>query len=254
VTAPVLALRDIRKQFGAVEALRGVDLDLREGDVTALVGDNGAGKSTIIKTVAGTIVPDAGTIEFDGVEVAIGTPKRAARLGIATVYQDLALSDNLDVVANVFLGHERVRPALRASGWLDEVEMESETIGLLDRLNVRLPNVRALVGSLSGGQRQSVAIARATYGSPRVVLLDEPTAALSVAQTDQVLQLIRRLRDQGLAVMVVSHNLADVFKVADRIAVLRLGTLAAELKTTQTDRQEIFALMTGASDRAEVHQ
>ena len=253
MSAPLLSLRGIHKRFGAVEALRGVDLDLRAGKVTALVGDNGAGKSTVIKTIAGSITPDAGTIEFDGANVTIGNPKRAARLGVATVYQDLALSDNLDVVANVYLGHEHVRPAHRVLGWLDEVEMERATIALLDRLDVQLPDVRALVAGLSGGQRQSGAIARATFGLPRVVLLDEPTAALSVSQTDQVLQLILRLRDQGLAVMVVSHNLADVFRVADRIAVLRLGALAADLDASHADRQQVVGLMTGALDRSEVH-
>ena len=241
---PLLKLRGVSKRFGAVQALQDVDLDVNAGEVVALVGDNGAGKSTLIKTVSGVGPADAGTFELGGEQIRIHSPADSAKLSIAVVYQDLALCDNLDVVANLWLGREADRgPAL------DEITMEKESRRLLDSLAVRtLKSVRAEVGMLSGGQRQTVAIARSMLGEPRLVILDEPTAALGVAQTEQVLQLVRRLRDRGLGVILISHNLADVFRVADRIVVLRLGRNAGEYAATADQRQEVVAAITGVSD------
>ncbi len=215
----LLELRGICKRFGAVQALSGVDFEIGAGEVVALVGDNGAGKSTLIKIISGILPIDEGAIRFEGRDVAMSGPQCASDLGIATVYQDLALCDNLDVVGNLFLGRELAA----AQGWLDETGMERQASELLQRLAVSIPSVRTPVASLSGGQRQSIAVARSMMGSPKMVLLDEPTAALGVAQTRQVLDLIQRLREHGLGVVVISHNLRDVFSVADRIVVLRLG-------------------------------
>jgi D-xylose transport system ATP-binding protein len=244
---PVLALEGVSKSFGPVQALDGVDLELRAGEVVALVGDNGAGKSTLVKAIAGINPPDAGTIRFRGNPVKISTPTDAVALGIATVYQDLALCDNLDVVENLFLGREQIGhgPAalMRA---LDETTMEQRAHELLENLAVTIVNVRAEVGTLSGGQRQQVAIARSLLGEPQVVMLDEPTAALGVRQTAQVLSLVKRLRDQGHAVLVISHNLADVFEVADRVFVLRLGRKAGDFPVAETSQEEIVAAITGA--------
>jgi D-xylose transport system ATP-binding protein len=241
---PLLALRGVSKRFGAVQALKDVDFEANEGEVTALVGDNGAGKSTLIKVIAGINLMDEGELRFDGRPVRLHGPKDASALGIATVYQDLALCDNLDVVANLFLGREVVGgPRL-----LREVSMEREASGVLKRLAVRIPSVRTQVASLSGGQRQSVAIARSMLGKPRMVILDEPTAALGVAQTAQVLELIRTLREQGLAVVVISHNLNDVFQVADRIVVLRLGRKVATLDSDKTSSDEVVAAITGSRE------
>ncbi len=237
----LLAVRDLRKRFGAVEALAGVDLDLPAGEVVALVGDNGAGKSTLVKAVAGTHTPDGGTISLDGRPVHIGRPSDAQALGITTVFQDLALCENLDVVANLYLGRE-----LRRSSLLSGIRMERAARELLSSLDVRIRSIHAPVSALSGGQRQSVVIARALVAEPRVVLLDEPTAALGVEQTAKVLDLIRRLRDRGLAVMVISHNLADVFRVADQIQVLRLGRNAGTFRTAATTHAEVVAAITGA--------
>jgi D-xylose transport system ATP-binding protein len=239
-------LESISKRFGAVQALSDVDFECDAGEVVALVGDNGAGKSTLVKVVAGTNPADSGRITFDGTGVHIGTPQAAAALGIATVYQDLALCDNLDVVANLYVGHERARGPGRNLRLLDEVGMEREALGLLERLAVRLPSLRTDVASLSGGQRQSIAVARATMGDPKLVILDEPTAALGVAQTRQVLDLIRRLRDDGLGVIVVSHNLVDVFAVADRIVVLRLGRRVATFTAAEATAEDVVAAITGA--------
>ena len=222
--APLLALESVSKRFGPVQALEGVDFEVRGGEVVALVGDNGAGKSTLVKSISGIHAIDEGRIMFEGEQVKISVPGDAVELGIATVYQDLALCDNLDVVANLFLGHE-----LTASGagvvtqQLDETTMEHRSHELLEQFAVTIPSVRSEVGGLSGGQRQQVAVARSLLGEPKVVLLDEPTAALGVAQTATVLELIKRLRERGLGVVVISHNLADVFEVADRVFVLRLG-------------------------------
>ena len=241
--APLLSVRGASKRFGAVEALRDVELTVRAGEVVALAGDNGAGKSTLVKAIAGVEPADAARIEFDGRAVSIHGPHDAARLGIAVVYQDLALCDNLDVVANLFLGsEERERRLL-----MDEIAMEDHASGLLRSLSVRLPSVRAAVGTLSGGQRQSVAISRALLGEPRLVILDEPTAALGVEQTAQVLQLVRRLRERRLGVIFVSHNLADVFAVADRVVVLRLGRNAGIYPARASAHQDIVTAITGAA-------
>jgi D-xylose transport system ATP-binding protein len=243
---PLLRLEAISKRFGAVQALAEVDFECESGEVVALVGDNGAGKSTLVKVIAGTNPADSGRIIFDGAEVRIGSPQAAAGLGIATVYQDLALCDNLDVVANLYVGRERARGAGRNLRVLDEVGMERQALHLLDRLAVTIPSVRTEVASLSGGQRQSIAVARATMGDPKLVMLDEPTAALGVAQTRQVLDLVLRLRDDGMGVIVISHNLVDVFAVADRIVVLRLGRRVASFDARATTAEEVVAAITGA--------
>ena len=246
---PLLSASGVTKRFGAVEALTGVDFEVDAGEVVALVGDNGAGKSTLIKAIAGTQPGDEGSYAFDGQPVTIGSPVDAKRLGIATVYQDLALCDNLDVVANLFLGEERLergpQGALRV---LDELAMEVRAVELLDSLSVTtLRSVRAEVGALSGGQRQSVAIARSLLGNPKVVILDEPTAALGVAQTRQVLDLVARLRERGLGVILISHNITDIFEVSDRIIVLRLGRRVASFKTSETTPDEIVRAITTGS-------
>jgi D-xylose transport system ATP-binding protein len=241
--APLLELNKISKRFGGVQALTDVDFSAERHQVTALVGDNGAGKSTLVKIISGIVAADSGTYRFEDRIVRVDSPQAAAALGIATIYQDLALSDNLDVVANLFLGREEVGGV----GLLDETDMEQQATKVLTRLAVRIPSVRTQVASLSGGQRQSVAIARSMLGKPTMVVLDEPTAALGVAQTAQVLDLIRRLRDQGLAVVVISHNLADVFAIADVIVVLRLGHQVAVLDAKQTNSEEVVAAITGAN-------
>ena len=249
-SAPLLELRGISKRFGAVQALTEVDLQAHAGRVTALVGDNGAGKSTLIKIVSGIITADAGEYWFEGRRVQVDNPQAASALGIATVYQDLALCDNLDVVANLYLGNEETS----RDQFLDETAMERKASSILTRLAVTIPSVRTQVASLSGGQRQSVAIARSMLGQPKLVLLDEPTAALGVAQTAQVLELIRTLREQGLGVVVISHNLADVFQVADTIVVLRLGRQVDVLDARQTSSGEVVAAITGAGSRNDQHQ
>jgi D-xylose transport system ATP-binding protein len=242
----LLALRGVTKRFGAVQALDDVWLDINTGEVVALVGDNGAGKSTLVKIVSGIYSPDRAAVWFDGQPVTLGSPGAAANLGIATVYQDLALCDNLDVVANLFLGHEERSPLGEFTRALDETRMEQRSEELLSNLAVTIPSLRTEVGTLSGGQRQQVAVARSLLGEPKVVLLDEPTAALGVAQTAQVLALVKRLKDQGLGVMMISHNLADVFEVADRIVVLRLGKVAGVFEVEGTSQEEIVAAITGA--------
>ena len=244
---PVLALQGVSKSFGPVQALQEVDFEIRSGEVVALVGDNGAGKSTLVKTIAGINTPDAGKIVFEGQPVKINGPNDAVRLGIATVYQDLALCDNLDVVENLFLGQEELDSG--ASGVLralDEVDMEQRSHELLDQLAVTIVDMRAETGTLSGGQRQQVAIARSLLGEPKVVMLDEPTAALGVRQTALVLELVRRLRDRGHGVLVISHNLADVFEVADRIYVLRLGREAGDFAAKDVSQEQVVAAITGA--------
>ena len=243
---PLLSLRGIQKSFGPVHVLRGVDLDVRPGHVTALVGDNGAGKSTLIKGIAGIHAFDEGEYHFEGRPVKVHGPKDANQLGIEVVYQDLALCDNLDVVDNMFLGRE-VGPSVR----LDETAMELRARETLDGLSVRtLKSVRTQVASLSGGQRQTVAIARAVLWNSKVVILDEPTAALGVAQTEQVLLLVRRLADRGLGVVLISHNLNDVFEVADDIAVLYLGQMVAQVRREDVTRAEVVELITtGTSEK-----
>jgi len=239
----VLTMRGIGKRFGAVKALTDVDFWVNEGEVVALVGDNGAGKSTLVKVLAGVHAPDAGTVEFDGDLVEIPTPADAQELGIATVFQDLALCDNLDVVANLWLGRELV-----TEGTLDEVEMEQRTWTLLRELSAKIPSVRVPVASLSGGQRQTVAIARSLVGDPRIVILDEPTAALGVAQTAEVLNLIVRLRERGHGVILISHNMADVMAVADRVAVLRLGRNNGVYNVSEVTSELLIAAITGATN------
>jgi ABC-type sugar transport system ATPase subunit len=244
--APLLQLRGISKSFGPVQALNEVDLEVRAGEVTALIGDNGAGKSVLIKCIAGIHGPDSGEIVWEGTPVRLRTPRDAALLGIETVYQDLALCNNLDIVQNMFLGRERMRGIV-----MDEEAMETsaqETLSSLAVTTVR--SIRQPVASLSGGQRQSVAIAKAVLWNSKLVIMDEPTAALGVAQTAMVLALVRRLADRGLAAMIVSHNMNDVFEVADRIAVLRLGRIVALRPKSEIDPQIAVDLMTtGASDR-----
>ena len=239
---PRLRLRGISKSFGAVRALSKVDFEVYAGEVVGLVGDNGAGKSTLIKVISGVAPADEGEIFVEGQKVSIPNPQAANRLGIETVYQDLALCDNLDVVANLFLGHEEVS-FLRS---LDEVDMEKQGLQVLHSLEVKIPSVRSVVATLSGGQRQSVAVAKSILRQASVVLLDEPTAALGVVQTRQVLQLIRRLREQGLAVVVISHNLADVFEVVDRVIVLRLGRRVGTFDIKTSTPEQIVAAITGA--------
>jgi len=237
---PLLSMRGINKSFGAVHVLHDVDLDIYRGQVTALVGDNGAGKSTLVKCLVGIYGIDAGQVSFDGHPVTIHGPRDAAALGIEVVYQDLALCDNLDIVENMFLGRERT------NRWgLDDVGMEILARETLDGLHVRtVTSVRQRVASLSGGQRQTVAIAKAVLWESKVVVLDEPTAALGVAQTRQVLDLVRRLADQGIGVVLISHNMNDVFEVADRICALYLGRVAAEVRREDTNHTQVVELIT----------
>jgi D-xylose transport system ATP-binding protein len=239
---PRLRLHNISKSFGAVRALYQVDFEVNAGEVVGLVGDNGAGKSTLIKVISGVAPADEGEIFLEGKQVNIPNPQAANNLGIETVYQDLALCDNLDVVANLFLGREE-RSLLRS---LNEIDMEKQALNVLRTLDVKLPSTRTPVATLSGGQRQSVAVAKSILRQAKVVLLDEPTAALGVAQTRQVLHLIRRLREQGLAVVVISHNLADVFEVVDRVIVLRLGRRVGTFDVKTTTPEQIVASITGA--------
>ena len=238
----VLSLRGVSKNFGAVQALTDIDLDIYAGEVVALVGDNGAGKSTLVKILAGVHPADAGEIIFEGETVSIPSPTESRALGIATVFQDLALCDNLDVVANLFLGREL------ANGTLDEEQMESRAWELLRQLSAKIPSVRVPIAALSGGQRQTVAIARSLIGEPRIVILDEPTAALGIAQTAEVLNLIERLRERGHGVVLISHNMADVQAVADRIIVLRLGRNNGDFLAPDVSYEDIIAAITGATD------
>jgi ABC-type sugar transport system ATPase subunit len=238
----VLSLRGIARSFGAVRALIDVDLDVHAREVVAVVGDNGAGKSTLVAVMAGALAPDAGEVVVDGREVRLSSPAVARQLGIATVFQDLALCEDLDVVENLFLGQE-----LRRGPFLDEVAMEGEAWRLLGRLAARVPSLRAPVSTLSGGQRQAVAIARALVGEPRVLVLDEPTAALGVTQTAEVLNLVERVRDRGYGVLLVSQNMADVQAVADRVVVLRRGRLNGEFDAAQASYEDIIAAVTGAT-------
>ncbi|GAA2128620.1 ATP-binding cassette domain-containing protein [Nocardioides bigeumensis] len=239
----VLSLAGVNKRFGAVQALSDVHMEVAAGEVVALVGDNGAGKSTLVKVISGVYQPDDGEIFYDGKKVTVNGPSAAQDLGVATVFQDLALCDNLDVVANLFLGQERLLGPI-----IDEAGMEKEAWRLLRSLSAKIPSVRIPIASLSGGQRQTVAIARSLVGAPKVVMLDEPTAALGVAQTAEVLNLIERLRESGLGVILISHNMADVQAVADRIVVMRLGRNAAEFRVEEATTQQLVAAITGASD------
>ena len=244
---PLLELHGVSKRFGAVQALSGVDFEVFAGEVVGLVGDNGAGKSTLIKCIAGIHPVDEGEFCFEGQTVKIAGPKDAAALGIETVYQDLALCDNLDVVGNLFLGRERTgRMVPHVVAPIDEISMEKRAIDVLRGLSVAVPDVRQVIASLSGGQRQSVAVARAVMWNSKVVVLDEPTAALGVAQSRQVLDLICRLKQQGLGVVVISHNLADIFEVVDRIIVLRLGRRVATFDVRAASREQVVGAITGA--------
>src|SRR5213594_3199582 len=244
---PLLKIRELDKHFGPVQALYHVDLDIPPGQVTALCGDNGAGKTVLTKCIAGIYQVDHGEVSWEGHPVHIHNARDAARLGIETVYQDLALADNLDIVQNMFLGRERLR-----NGFLNEDDMERAATKTLADLRVTtVRSIRQPVASLSGGQRQSVAVAKAVMWNSKLVMLDEPTAALGVVQTRMVLDLVRRLRDRGLAVMVISHNLNDVFEVADRIAVVHLGRMVAQGRASAFDRQSVVDYMTtGASSRS----
>lgn len=242
---PILELHGISKRFGAVQALTDVDFEVYAGEVVGLVGDNGAGKSTLVKIIAGTYQPDSGTYIFNGQEVSVRNPHDATALGIQTVYQDLALCDNLDVVANLFLGRENLS-SFGPISMINEVAMQKRATELIASLHVRIPSVRTRIASMSGGQRQSVAVARAVMWESKVVILDEPTAALGVEQTLQVKELIRRLREQGLGVVVISHNLADIFDVSDRIIVLRLGRRVATFETHVSNPEQVVAAITGA--------
>jgi D-xylose transport system ATP-binding protein len=238
----ILSLRGVSKAFGAVNALTEIDLDVEAGEVVAIVGDNGAGKSTLVKVLAGVHQADTGSISFNGREVQIHDPSAAIHLGIATVFQDLALCENLNVVENLFLGREM-------GPWrLNEVTMEVRSWELLQQLSAKIPTVRVPIASLSGGQRQTVAIARSLLGDPRVIILDEPTAALGVAQTAEVLDMIERLRERGLGVIMISHNMEDVRAVADRIVVLRLGRNNGEFDARTVSSAELVAAITGATD------
>lgn len=247
-TAPdlhqVLALEGINKSFGAVAALTDIHLTVSSSEVVAVVGDNGAGKSTLVKVLSGVHAPDSGTIRFGGDTVTLPTPQISIDRGIATVFQDLALCDNLDVVANLFLGQEKRKFNL------DEIGMEVRSWELLRQLSAKIPSVRIPIASLSGGQRQTVAIARSLLGDPKLIILDEPTAALGVAQTAEVLNLIERLRERGLGVILVSHNMEDVKAVADRVVVLRLGRNNGEFQVGKVSTEEIIAAITGATDNA----
>jgi len=241
-TRTILELHGITKNFGAVAALTDVSLEVRTGEVMALVGDNGAGKTTLVKVLAGVHLPDGGTIRFEDHEVTVPTPAAAHALGIATVYQDLALCDNLNVIDNLYLGRE-LRPFR-----LDDVEMETRSWDLLRQLSAKIPALRSPVASLSGGQRQTVAIARSLLGDPKLIILDEPTAALGVAQTAEVLNLIERLRERGLAVIMISHSMDVVTAVADRVAVLRLGRNNGDFAIKDVSTEDIIAAITGATD------
>ena len=245
---PIVSMRGIRKAYGGVQALNDVDLDIYLGETHALVGDNAAGKSSLIKTLAGAVRKDEGTITFDGREVEIGDPRDAKALGIETVYQDLALADNLDVPANVFLGRELTRPGL-LSWFLDNGRMEQRSRELLSRLKINMPNIRQKVRAMSGGQRQSIAIARCVCFNARVVILDEPTAALGVEETRKVYALIREMRDAGHAVLIISHNMNHVFDNCDRVTVMKTGRTVGSRRVCDTDQDEIVRMIvTGSAE------
>ena len=238
--APLVELRGIRKSYGSIEALRGVDLDLHAGECLGLVGDNAAGKSTLTKVLAGTVIPDAGSISLDGRPLPVAGPAAARRLGIEMVYQDLALCDSVDVAGNLFLGREVTR-----RGLLDEDAMRAQARAMLDRLGIRIPRLSAPVAGLSGGQRQSIAIARAAAFGPRVLIMDEPTSALAVGEVEAVLALINRVKAGGVAVVLITHRLQDLFRVCDRLAIMYEGRKAAERTTRGTGLEELVRLIMG---------
>jgi ABC-type sugar transport system ATPase subunit len=244
---PMLEVRDMVKRFGGLTAVNHVSMEVYPHEVVGLVGDNGAGKSTLIKMISGVYRPDAGQIFFDGEERQMDSPNESRNLGIETIYQDLALAENLDVGANIFLGREPVRPFLGGIiNVLDRRQMLGESNKVLDRLDIHIPNLAHAIRTLSGGQRQAVAIARAIYWDARLMIMDEPTAALGVAEQRKVLELVRMLRDQGVPVLIISHNMQDVFAVADRIVILRRGIKAGERVAKDTTVDEIVSLMVGA--------
>ena len=246
-TTPILRATGITKHFGPVHALRSVDFEIRPGEIVALIGDNGAGKSTLINVLTGVLPLDSGQIVFDGQPVSLSSPQQARALGIETVYQDLAVAPHLDAVANIFLGREYRRPGLAGTlGLLDFKRMRRETQEQLARLRVRVPNLDRRLVTLSGGQRQGVAVARAVMWASKVVIMDEPTAALGVAQTGMVLDLMRQVRDSGIPVVFISHNMPHVFEVANRIVVLRLGEVVAELDPARASIDDAVAAMTGS--------
>jgi ABC-type sugar transport system ATPase subunit len=245
MTTPVLQARSISKRFGALQALADVDVDIHAGEVLAILGDNGAGKSTFIKILSGAYEPSAGTLLFDGASMSFVSPQDAADVGIATIFQELALSENLSIAENVFLGRELVRRVLGVP-FLKRQAMKQKVAELLHTLDAHISDPEATVGSLSGGQRQAVAISRALNLNARLVIMDEPTAALAVAETRKVLQLIRRLAEGGRAVILISHNMHDVFEVADRIVVFRRGRKIAERRRSETDPEEVVSFITGA--------
>jgi simple sugar transport system ATP-binding protein len=250
-TTPVVEMRNIRKTFGAVEALRGVDLVLQQGEVLGLMGDNAAGKSTLMKVLSGAYIPDEGEILIEGTNAHFTDPLHARRLGIEMVYQDLALANNLDVTGNVFLGRESVSAQIGPVGVMDGRRMEQEAQRLLGRLKINIPSVRLLVERLSGGQRQAVAIARATAFDSKVIIMDEPTAALSVAAISQVLDLVRELKAQGASIIIISHRLEDIYSVSDRLMVMRLGRKVRDTRiagTIDEFRESVVAYMIGARD------
>jgi len=241
---PIVQMKGISKHFGGVEALRDVDLALYEGEVLGLVGDNGAGKSTLVNILSGAILSDSGEILFRGEKVYIKHPRDAKRLGIETIYQSLALIDNLDVPANVFIGREIKRGSLgRIFRIMNRGEMEKKTRELLDRLKIGIESIRERVGNLSGGQRQSVAIGRAIFFNAKVLIMDEPTAALGVEETEKVHNLVRHLRDRGLAIIVISHNMNDIFEISDKIMVLKTGKLVGVRKKAETSMDEILRMI-----------
>jgi ABC-type sugar transport system ATPase subunit len=243
----VLGTRGVSKSFGAVQALKGVDFEVRSGEVVALIGDNGAGKSTFINAITGVFPPDAGEITFEGEPVRFVSPHDARERGIETVYQDLAVAPQLDAVGNIFLGRERYRPGILGMlGFLDGTRMRRETEEQLADLNVRIRDLNKPLSTFSGGQRQGVAVARAVMWASKVVIMDEPTAALGVAQVEMVLDLIRRVRDTGIPVLFISHNMPHVFDVADRICVFRLGEMVTELDPKNNTTDDAVAAMTGA--------
>jgi simple sugar transport system ATP-binding protein len=249
---PLLEARGIVKSFGRVRALRGADFDVNEGEVVALIGDNGAGKSTLVKTLSGVHAPDEGEIFFDGKPVTLSSPTAARELGIETVYQDLALAPDLESSANLFLGREQMRGGILGKlGFLDNGAMRKRTKEAFTTLGVGVQDVEAPVANFSGGQRQGVAVARAVTWASKVVFMDEPTAALGVVQTRAVLDLIRRVRDTGLTVVLISHNMPDVLAVSDRVEVLRLGERVAQFKTSEATTDKLVGAMTGSLDQRE---
>lgn len=247
---PILDVQGVSKCFGAVQALQDVNFEVYAGEVVGLVGDNGAGKSTLVKVISGVHEADSGKIFIEGYPATIKNPRDSINLGIETVYQDLALCDNLDVVANLFIGRESTRarvPGIKGLAWLNETAMEKRAIDLLSELHVKIPSVRNVIAAMSGGQRQSVAVARSVMWDSKVVLLDEPTAALGVEQTREVKHLIMKLRERDLGVVVISHNLAEIFDITDRIIVLRLGRRTATFDTKIANPEQVVAAITGVA-------